>query len=351
VGELIENILKFTTLGDQIDRAQRGYTTQWLVDGILVQNGLNMIYAPPGVGKSLVALDLVLAASEGRQWLNYYEIQQQPTLYVDEDGNNDHELNARLLAFKASPDDSPADIKFCLHQGFKITNENHRKSLIRYCKDMDIKLVIMDSLTRLHDQSESDANGMKIVTAALKELSLAGLTVVMLHHSTKSGKAARGSSEIESGYDSIIKIERIDKQSFKMLPTKARSVGSSGIWDGCVVQIFNDDDERLMLVASDQNLDDDEEPVVDKQEAKRQRMRDGVLEQLGQHETMTETALGEALGNSGRDKEPFKAVLQELVDEERIMRTKQGKGNYYCLLAEQDDDLDETDEESDDEDD
>ena len=91
---------------------------------------------------------------------------------------------------------------FALHQGFKIVNMVHRMEMIRWCGEKGIKLVIFDSLIRLHDLPEGSADAMRQVNAALKDFTLAGITVVMLHHSNRNG-GVRGSSEIGAGYDGI----------------------------------------------------------------------------------------------------------------------------------------------------
>ena len=148
--------------------------------------------------------------------------------------------------------------------------------MIEDCIDDGITLVIMDSLTRIHDQSENTASGMKVVTAALRDFTVAGITVVMLHHTTKTGKTFRGSSEIEAGYNSTLKIERIDARTFRMLPSKIRSVGGSGVFEGCVIRVYNDDDGHLVLDGRerlDGGIGVDAPKVIDRGALKRARMR------------------------------------------------------------------------------
>ena len=54
--------MKVTTLDDQLRRAKDGHVTKWLVDGIFVDSGLNLVFAPTGTAKSLVSLDLAISA-------------------------------------------------------------------------------------------------------------------------------------------------------------------------------------------------------------------------------------------------------------------------------------------------
>lgn len=339
---------RITSVFDQIERAQGGAVTTWLAEGILVRGGSTMLYAPPAAGKSLVALDLALAATEGRPWLSHYPIsaaggagESAPvrTLYIDEDGNNDNELNQRLLSFHAQSENP--NLHFALHNGFKITDEAARRAMIVWCEDSGIELVVMDSMTRLHNMAEGSADEMKQVSAAIKDFTMAGLTVVILHHAAKRGKIARGSSEIESGFDAIYRLERVDDFTFKMSNQKARSVAEGkGIWPGCLITVGKDEAGRLALdggtvLYSDE--DGESAPPIDKAAQKREKMREGVLSLLSENDELTESALAEKLGNSGRDKDEFKLVLAELALEELIEHEKRGKGNWYWLVDDEED--------------
>lgn len=325
--------MSVTTVGDQLDRAQAGHTTQWVVDGIIVEGGATMIHAQYGHGKSLVTMDLALAAATGRPWLETFPIAQQPVLYVDEDGNNDAELNSRLVAFQAQ---EGTPLYFALHQGFKIVNLRHRTEMIRWCGETGIRLVIFDSLVRLHDLPEGSAEAMRQVNAAIKGFTLAGITVVILHHSNRRG-GLRGSSEIGAGYDGIYKMEKREDGTFRMINEKARSVGGNGVWPGCTIAVSTDPvTHRLVLNGSYplESKDDDPEalPQVTKNEKKQVEMREGVLSLLAEADEMTESAMAERLGNSSRNKDLFKAVLAEMESEGEITHEKREKGRFYHRL-------------------
>ncbi len=324
-----------TTVEEQLDRAEAGHTTRWIVEGIIVEGGATMIHAQYGHGKSLATVDLALAAVEGRPWLGTYPIAKQPVLYVDEDGNNDAEMNSRLMAFQARKN---TPLYFLLHQGFKIVNTKQRAEMIRWCGEKGVKLVIFDSLVRLHNLSEGNADSMKVVNAAIKDFTLAGITVVILHHSNRRG-GLRGSSEIGAGYDGIYKMEKLDDTTFRIVNEKARSVGQDGVWRGCTIAVTTDTITQRLVLDGSLPLDDEDgdTPAVLTPEAKRLQkrtlMREGVLAHLKEVDEMTESALADALGNSSRDKEMFKALLTEMETEEEITFEKRGKGRYYRFAS------------------
>ncbi len=326
---------RITTLEEQLARAESGAVTSWIIPGIIVEGGSILIYAAPGVGKSLLIQDLARAAITGGKWLAAHQFDRQSIMYVDEDGNNDHVLNERLLAMHAKRGPDDAQIHFSLHNGFLITDDVARMAMIADCIDYGVKIIVMDSFTRLHRLRESDANAMKQVNRAIKDYTMAGLTVVMLHHGQQKGKNARGSSEIESGYDTVYRLDMIDNSSFNMATTKSRAIGPNGYWPGCIVHVGRDESGRLVLDGSEQ-LETDLQMTASKRDEKAAKMRSGVLHLLADCEVMTKTAMANELGNSGRDKELFEDVLARLHADEIIGCEKRGKGFYYWLRGDHD---------------
>ena len=213
----------FTSVGDQMRRAKEGAVTKWLVPGVLVEGGSTLIYAPPGSGKSLIAMDLGIAASHGRKWLGVHNFTEpMRVLYLDDDGNNDHEFNSRLLRFCADEDNQY--LRCLLHNNVNITDDRQRAALLEWCSETGIRLIIADSLTRLHRKAESSADEMKLVNACIKEFCAKGISVVMLHHALKSGRTYRGSSEISSAYDSVFRMEKCSDNRFALRSEKVRGL-------------------------------------------------------------------------------------------------------------------------------
>ena len=318
---------KVTTVAEQIARARNGARTEWLAEGVLVKGGSTLLYAPPASAKSLVAMDLALAATEGRLWMSAHGFGDPiPTVYLDDDGNNDHEFNSRLLAFGAR-EDNP-HLHCVLHQGFMLTNDGKRKALLRYCEDHAIGLLILDSLTRLHDLCETNPGDMKRVSAAIKEFCQAGVTVVVLHHSTKSGGAYRGSNEIASGFDGVMRLDKLDDRSFLLTNEKVRSVGSAGVWKGCRIVVGQDDAGRLAL-------DGTASLGGDRPSADQASLRARILSHLTDGD-MNATALKRALKLSSRDYPMFDIAVEWLLAEEIITSRREGKATVYSRAADDD---------------
>src|SRR5262249_46295895 len=70
---------------------------EWLVDGLVGQNALVVLFGPPGVGKSFLALDLALSIATGRPWLGR-KTTQGGVVYVYAEGTS--ELKHRAAAWR-----------------------------------------------------------------------------------------------------------------------------------------------------------------------------------------------------------------------------------------------------------
>src|ERR1700744_6409506 len=54
---------------------------EWLIEGILPQGGLAVLYGPPGAGKSFLALDWSMSVDRGREWSGR-QVRQGAALYI-----------------------------------------------------------------------------------------------------------------------------------------------------------------------------------------------------------------------------------------------------------------------------
>ena len=88
-------------------------------------------------------------------------------------------------------------------------------NVIEFAKEKGARLVILDSLVRLHSAKENDAMEMASVFRLLKEFNREGMTVAFIHHNRKQGmmqsnpsQDMRGSSDILASLDCHLAIER-----------------------------------------------------------------------------------------------------------------------------------------------
>lgn len=184
----------------------------WLVDHLVPNGGITIIAGKAANFKTWILLHLALCVATGKKVFGHFDTTKAPVLIVDEE-NQKKTLRKRLtmLGYKEG-----LDLHFVVQSGFKITNPQHMKHLADVVKRKHIRLVIFDSLVRVHSRDESASTGMAEVFATVKELNRLGAAVMFTHHHRKqdTGNSAdnmRGSSDILAAVDAQMSVQRNDK--------------------------------------------------------------------------------------------------------------------------------------------
>jgi len=188
----------------------------WLVKDIISQDALSMVYAPSGVGKTFLALDLSHAIASGRNWFDQCT-SGLPVLYIASEGQ--HGIRKRVAAIKQKYPDYknvplailPASLNF---------HEDHQKPLDEITKlfadcseafGESPKLVVLDTLSRaMLGGVDSDPRDMKRtldnVERARREL---GVHIMLIHHTSKDKSLGMRGSSIAFDYaDTIIQLSK-----------------------------------------------------------------------------------------------------------------------------------------------
>lgn len=202
----------------------------WLIDNVLKQGELSVMFGAPGAGKSMVALDMALCITQGRPW-NGHETAAGPVVYIAAEGQGGVKL--RLLAWNEGqrPDCSTDE-----WQRFKVIAEAVQlvgedlgalvEAVGRYAKGA--KLVIVDTLARtalgLEENSAKDMG--KYVHAADQLRKHTKAAVMVVHHSAKPKDdqrlSSRGSSAIKGGVDTEIAVTEEPNDHVKIVCEKQK---------------------------------------------------------------------------------------------------------------------------------
>lgn len=166
-----------------------------------------MFYAPPGIGKTWLALYLAMSASSGSKWLKWQFEHEVKTLYIDGE-MGEVELADRLKSMAKSLD-VPVKVEnfFTIYpereNKFETPNISLYENQKKYCefiKNEQIKLVIIDNLSSCSSKI-SDRDNEFQEWARLKKwlvyLKMQGVSVVLVHHTNKGGEQQSGTSERE----------------------------------------------------------------------------------------------------------------------------------------------------------
>ena len=198
---------------------------EWVVDSLVPKQGIMALSGNPGDFKTWVTIHIAMCVSRGESVFSKFKTMQGAVLVIDEE---DHlqTLQKRLNLLEA--DDSDA-IDYVSQQGIKVDDEETMSAIVKIVKEKDIKLVILDSLVRMHGKEENDAGGMAKVFQSLQKIIKAGASIIFTHHHRKqqkgekvNGQSMRGSSDILAAIDSHLTLARNRDEEGRLVLTQTK---------------------------------------------------------------------------------------------------------------------------------
>ena len=187
-----------------------------LLDPILPERSLAMLYAPRGVGKTLLSLSIGLAVASGSPLLRWHSPRQRRVLYVDGEMPL-VSLQERLRTISAGlsaviPNDGfrvlAADNT---ENGLSIGLEDGQRAIDPLLTGVD--LMILDNLSTLcTNGSESASDAWVPMQNWLLKLRRQSVAVLLVHHAGTNGRQ-RGTSRREDALDTVIALRRPEDYS------------------------------------------------------------------------------------------------------------------------------------------
>lgn len=181
---------------------------KYLVEHLLVENKVSMIFAEPGTIKSWTALDIAACVSAGLPWLGERRVAQGRALYVDfEDGNYEFHRRVHLLTGSSNR----PDLGYVYAPG-NVTEKEWWVRLEKLVKTYQIKFVVIDTLAGATPGiDENDRNAADPLTYAGWFTESTGATILFLHHANKAGDI-RGTSAFKATVDTLFKLETVEDE-------------------------------------------------------------------------------------------------------------------------------------------
>jgi RecA-family ATPase len=203
---------------------------EMLLDPILPERSLAMLYAPRGVGKTLLGLSIGLAVASGTPLLRWAAPRKRRVLYVDGEMplvSLQERLRMLSVGFGS---EIPND-------GFQVLAADHTESGISLGAEegqnlLDpllgrVDLLILDNLSTLCTTgSESASDAWVPMQNWMLKLWRQGVAVLMIHHAGTNGRQ-RGTSRREDALDTVIALRR---------PEDASADKTARIWDAATAQ-------------------------------------------------------------------------------------------------------------------
>lgn len=216
----------------------------YVLEGIIKEKSLGMIYGAPGDMKSMLMQDLAVNVAMGKPWLKVAPWQtgghpiptaQGPVIWLDQDMGADliHERFRALGKQHEAPEGLPLKVYSFPNPPF---NASDAASVAMFAaRASGARLIVIDNLGTVSGGIEENSSGMIQVLYNLRWLSEAtGAALMVIHHQRKSngmtgraGDALRGHSSIEAALDLALQVERepySDQVTIKSTKTRTREV-------------------------------------------------------------------------------------------------------------------------------
>lgn len=176
----------------------------------LPQQGLTMIYADRGIGKTWVGLNVAHSVSCGGSYLGWQAPRLRRVVYIDGEMPGSA-LKDRYASIVAASDIDPPEDNFRLvasdlqSDGLPdLSDPAHQQYYDDEIRDAD--LIIVDNLSTVcRSHRENEADSWAPVQAWGLRQRAAGKSVLLIHHAGKSG-AQRGTSRKEDVLDSVVSL-------------------------------------------------------------------------------------------------------------------------------------------------
>jgi len=202
---------------------------RWRVRGVLPQEGLAALYGSPGSGKSFIAIDLLGAIADGREWFGHKVIAGPATLVCLE---GEAGLVQRVQAYCERHGAASPYLRF-ISQPFELLQPDDVKDLahaIRAAGGAD-GVVAIDTLNRAApgiDENSSADMSRAIESGKALQRALGGLVLLVHHQGKDPTKGLRGHSSLNAAMDAVIEVSReADRREWKLVKAKDGSDGVS----------------------------------------------------------------------------------------------------------------------------
>lgn len=194
---------------------------RWLIENLWADEAVGIVGGEPKIGKSFLALDMVVAVASGTPCLRRFPVAHagRVLLYAAEDAL--HVVRARLdgIARAAAVRLADLDIQVITAPSLRLDLVDDQRRLADTVAALQPRLLVLDPLVRLHRIDENAAAEVAPLLAYLRDLQRRfQLAVVLVHHARKgagrirAGQALRGSSELHAWGDSNLYLRRADEQ-------------------------------------------------------------------------------------------------------------------------------------------
>jgi KaiC/GvpD/RAD55 family RecA-like ATPase len=199
---------------------------KWLINGLIEENSLAMVFGAPAAGKTFVALDIALSIACGRAY-HGLDVKQGTVAYIAGEGHAG--FARRVNAWCKSTGQSLAGVPFAKSNRTVVLNDpNSEDELVSELELLaeeigGLSLIVLDTLARTMLGEENNENMMAYVQVCDRLKERFGCTVIIVHHTGHQNKdRSRGGSAMHGALDAEYRVEPWGELKVLMTPTKMK---------------------------------------------------------------------------------------------------------------------------------
>jgi hypothetical protein len=187
---------------------------KWLIEGILKEGTLAVLYGEPKSTKSFIALDWAASLTEGSDWFGFTTPHPRDVVYVQ--AESPWGLGDRLKAWQEARAGDLARLRFLYHP-LNMLDPADRKSLVELVRKEGVEpgLVVLDTMARTFgggDENSSQDMGKFIRNADLLKEEL-GTAVLVVHHPGRNvRRGPRGSTALYGALDTLMLLKKVNAE-------------------------------------------------------------------------------------------------------------------------------------------
>lgn len=191
----------------------------WLIDQILMDGSLVMLFGNTGIGKTFLSLDMALCIATGLAW-HGHRVQQGPILYVLSEGIGGAKVRVKAWDERYGP--IPEEHFMFLPERIDFSNDGETSQFIAalgpYRRP---RLIVIDTLRRNMTGNENIDIAPVIANFDRVRQQLQ-TTVLFNHHPALNTSRPRGSTDTPASVDSSFYLSRVSPTTLKLECQKHR---------------------------------------------------------------------------------------------------------------------------------
>lgn len=194
--------------------------TPFLVDELLVEQSVAAIQGPPKTWKTWLELELAIAIVTGRPALGRFVVAKSGPVIVVLEESGRAALHRRLGALargNAIRSEELQELHFSANRRVRLDDGDWQTRLLAAAEEIEPRVIFLDPLARLKApaRKENAQEEMAVLLDFMRKLrDESSAAVVFVHHTGHDGAHLRGSSDLESYWESKVALRRDSEEIY-----------------------------------------------------------------------------------------------------------------------------------------